>query len=479
MRKKGLMLFIILMVTLLILPGCALIGNNKDPLDSSKPITVTIWHYYNGHIKDKFDLFVAEFNETVGVERGIVVDAQSLGDVQQLADAVFDAANRNIGSQPLPDIFMAYPENAYRIQQVTELVSLDELFSKDELERYREVFIEEGRLGTDQQLRILPIAKSSEILYVNKTFWDLFSKETGADVQKLSTWEGLVEVAELYHEHTGKAFLGIDSNANYMLLSAMQLGTEMYTFEDDSVRLNFPVDVATNIWNYYYVPYIRGYFEKNGRFSSDDAKTGSVLAYTGSTAGAGYFPMEVTVQQDEVYPIEPMTFPYPYFSSGKPYAFQQGAGMCVTKSDKAHEFAAGVFLKWFTEPEQNIEFAISTGYFPVMDESLAKERLYEQIQKPDSSSGAITHMIESAIQMIETHTLYYNKPFEGSYEMRMLLESHLFNKILRDLELLDKRVASGEARTEVIESLISESQFNRWYQQIIKEGSLILTINER
>lgn len=474
MRKKGQMLYVVLIAMLLILPGCALVGDNKDPLDPSKPITVTVWHYYNGHIKDKFDISVAEFNETVGMERGIVVDAQSLGDVQQLADTVFDAANKNIGSQPLPDIFMAYPENAYRIQQVTELVNLDELFSKDELKRYRAEFLEEGRFGTDQQLRILPIAKSTENLYVNKTFWDKFSKETGADVEKLRTWEGLVEVAKIYYEHNGKAFLGIDANANYMLLAGMQLGTELYTFEDNSVRLNFSVDVAKNIWNFYYIPYIKGYFAKNGRFSSDDAKTGSVLAYTGSTAGAGYFPMEVTVQQDEVYPIEPMTLPYPYFGSGKPYAFQQGAGMCVTKSDEGHEFAASVFLKWFTEPEQNIEFAVSTGYFPVMDESLNRERLYEQIKKSNSSSGAVPNMIESTTQMFNTYTLYNNKPFEGSYEMRLLLENHLFNKIQRDLELLNKRVASGEKRTEVIESLISEAQFDRWYQQIIKEGSLIL-----
>ncbi|KUO77097.1 MAG: sugar ABC transporter substrate-binding protein [Desulfosporosinus sp. BRH_c37] len=473
MRGKRQRILLVFLVMLLILPGCNIIGDNKDPLTPSKPVTVTVWHYYSGHIKDKFDVKVSEFNETIGIERGIVVDAQSLGDVQQLADAVFDAANKNIGSQPLPDIFMAYPENAFRIQRVTELVNLDELFSKDGLERYRAEFLEEGRFGKDQKLRILPIAKSSEILYINKTFWDLFSKKTGADVQTLSTWEGLAEVAKKYYEHTGKAFLGIDSNANYMLLSAMQLGNEMYTFKDDSVRLNFPVVVARNIWNYYYVPYIKGYFKKNGRFSSDDAKTGSVIAYTGSTAGAGYFPMEVTVHQGEVYPIEPMTLTYPYFGSGKSYAFQQGAGMCVAKSDKAHEYASGVFLKWFTEPKQNIEFAVSSGYLPVMNESLDKERLYEEIKK-SGTSGAITNMIETTLQMLETRRLYYDKPFKGSYEMRLLLDSHLYNKISRDLELLDKRVASGEKREKVIESFVSESQFERWYQQITKEASLIL-----
>ncbi|KGK85074.1 sugar ABC transporter substrate-binding protein [Desulfosporosinus sp. HMP52] len=473
MRGKGLILFVIAAM-LLLLPGCNLIEDDKEPLDPSKPVTVIVWHYYNGHIKDKFDALVADFNETVGVKRGIVVDAQSLGDVEQLANAVYDAANKNIGSQRLPDIFMAYPDNAYRIQMVTELANLEELFSKEELERYRAEFLKEGRFGKEQHLKILPIAKSSEILYVNKTFWDEFSQETGADIQKLKTWEGLIEISELYREHTGKAFLGIDSSANYMLLSGMQLGREIYSFEDDSVRLNFTEDVARTIWDYYYIPYIKGYFEKSGRFSSDDAKTGTVLAYTGSTAGSGYFPAEVTVQQDEVYTIEPMTLPYPYFGKGKPYAFQQGAGMCVTKSDKAHEFAAGVFLKWFTEPSQNIEFAVSTGYFPVMNESLDGKLLLEEQNKIGQSNSAIPKMIDSTLQMFKTHTLYFNKPFKGSYEMRLLLESNLSNKITRDLELLDRDVANGEDRTKVIDSLVSDSQFDRWYGQIKKEGSLIL-----
>ena len=40
---------------------------------------------------------------------------------------------------------------------------------------------------------------------------------------------------------------------------------------------------------------------------------------------------------------------------GKNYKVQQGAGMAVTKSDDEHEYAATVFLKWFSKKEQNLE----------------------------------------------------------------------------------------------------------------------------
>lgn len=458
----------------MIFSGCAQIGGSNDPLDPSKPITVTLWHYYSGNIKDQFDAMVADFNETQGMERGVVVDAQSLGDVQQLADAVFNAANKTIGSQPLPDMFMAYPDNAFRVNQVSELVSLEELFTQEELKRYRAEFLEEGRFGDDKKLRILPIAKSTENLYINKTFWDSFVQETGADVAQLSTWEGVVAMAERYYEHTGKAFLAIDANANYMLLSAMQLGSEIYAYGEDGVQLNLSKESAEKIWENYYIPYIKGYFEKNGRFSSDDAKTGNVIAYTGSTAGAAYFPMEVTLQQDEIYAIEPMTLPFPYFGSGKPYAIQQGAGMCITKSDEAHQFASALFLKWFTDPAQNVEFAVSTGYFPVMTEALEKDILLEEIKKSEAVGGAINQMIESTLQMFDSHTLYNNKPFEGSYEMRALLENHLSGKVTTDLESLNQRMAEGEDRTQVIEALISQEEFERWYEAFQADTALIL-----
>ncbi len=468
----------LLVITLLILimniSGCGLDQVDNGVLDPTKPVTIIVWHYYNGHIKDKFDSLVAEFNETVGVEKGIVVDAKSLGDVQQLADAVFDAANKTIGSQPLPDIFMTYADNAIRVNQVAELVNLEELFTEEELGRYRGEFLEEGRFGKDQKLRIVPIAKSTENLFVNKTFWNDFAKTADVDVEQLRTWEGLLDVAQLYYQQTGKAFLGIDANANYMLVASRQLGNEMYIYEGDRAKFNLTEEVARKIWQYYYVPYIKGYYQKIGRFSSDDAKTGSVLAYTGSTSGASYFPIEVTVHQNEIYQIEPMTLPYPYFKAGNLSAIQQGAGMCITRSDKAHELAASIFLKWLTEPEQNIEFAVSTGYFPVMNEALDKELLEEQIKKSDVSNKVINSMIKSAMSMFDTYTLYSSKPFEGSYDMRVLLENHLFNKVQRDLEVLEKRVLEGEDREAVIDTLTSESQFNQWHQQILKEASLIL-----
>ncbi|RII36282.1 extracellular solute-binding protein [Clostridium chromiireducens] len=475
MKRNILLVSLVVLIALLIVGGYKIFNGKKEPLNPSRPITITVWHYYNGNTKDKFDALINKFNETIGVERGIVVEAKSHGDVNQLANAVYDAANKTIGSQVMPDIFAAYPDNAYRTNKLCGLVELEQYFSQDELKEFRKEFLEEGRFGADQKLRILPIAKSTEILYLNKTYWDKFSEETGANLDDLNNWEGVVRTSEKYKNYSGRAFLSIDGNANYMLSASMQLGTEFYTYSGDRAKLNFSKDIAHKIWENYYIPYLKGYFIKSGRFSSDDAKTGTVLAYTGSTAGAAYFPKQVAFSEKEVYPIDIITLPYPHFENGKPYAIQQGAGMCITKSDKAHEYASALFLKWFTEPEQNIDFAVSTSYFPVKNESLVKNKILPLVDKTEVSNEAIKKSINTTLDMLDTHILYGNRPFDGSYDMRALLENNLFNFVQKDLEKLEARVATGEERSKVIESLISEENFNRWYQQFSQEVEKIMS----
>lgn len=469
-KKKGIRFVLIVgfVLTVFLLPGCSS-KVEKNPLNPDEPVSVTLWHYYSGHNKEKFDELVSEFNNSVGMEKGIVIDAKSQGDVEELKTAVIDAANNKIGAQPMPDIFAAYPDTAYRVDQLVGLVDIEKYFSKEEIQEYRQDFLYDGRFGEENKLKIVPVAKSTEILYLNKTFWDKFASENNVTLDNLSTWEGVVQTAKKYYEWSGgKAFLGVDSNSNYMLISAMQLGEEIYNYDGDTVKPNFKPKVAQKIWNNFYVPYIKGYFAKMGRFSSDDAKVGTTIAYTGSTAGATYFPNEVTLNEDEVYPIESVTLPYPYFKEGKAYAAQQGAGMSITKSDPAHEYAAAEFLKWFTDVKQNLEFAVSTAYLPVKIEALKEDKLLFYAEREDEPTAeTITSSIRTTIKMLNNYNFYAYKPFDGSYEVRQLLENHLFTKVQNDLAILAEYEQDEAERAEKLEELLSNENFSSWYQGFI------------
>ena len=71
MKKIKLLMSTILIFTI-ILSFTACSNANKEPenpLNPDNPVTVVLWHYYNGNIKEKFDVLVSEFNETVGIKK--------------------------------------------------------------------------------------------------------------------------------------------------------------------------------------------------------------------------------------------------------------------------------------------------------------------------------------------------------------------------------------------------------------------------
>ena len=155
-------------------------------------------------------------------------------------------------------------------------------------------------------------------------------------------------------------------------------------------------------------------------------------------------------------------------------AIQQGAGMCITDSDDAHEYASALFLKWFTSADQNIRFAVSTGYYPVENVALDENLILEQLDETLQGAPAIKESIKATNVMMNTYTLYNSKPFQGSFEMRTLLETHLFNKVSTDLQLLSDTVAAGEDRLATIEALTSDEAFKIWFNKLNEEAETLL-----
>ena len=171
-------------------------------LDPSNPVSLTVWHYYNGAQQSAFDELVSEFNATVGKEKGIYVEGYSQGSVSDLEKAVTAAAAGSVGSQELPNIFSTYADTAYAMQQQGKLADLSQFFSAEELSEYVDAYIQEGYFHDDGALYIFPVAKSTEITMINTTDWQPFADATGVTLDQLSTTEGIVDVARQYYEWT-------------------------------------------------------------------------------------------------------------------------------------------------------------------------------------------------------------------------------------------------------------------------------------
>ena len=80
-------------------------------LDLENPVTLTIWHYYNGAYQAAFDKLVEEFNNSAGKDLGIY-------------------------AEEMPDLFSAYTDSALGLQKDGLLTDLNQYFTAEELDKY-------------------------------------------------------------------------------------------------------------------------------------------------------------------------------------------------------------------------------------------------------------------------------------------------------------------------------------------------------
>jgi len=366
-------------------------------------------------MKDTMDEMIEEFNGTVGLEKGVIINVTSISGSSTLHDKLTMAANGDPGAPQLPDITTAYPKTAVALVEKGLLVNLEEQFSKKELSKYIPRFIDEGRYAGGS-LYVFPTAKSTEVLFINSSIFDQFSEDVGVTYDDLSTFEGIRNAAALYYEWTdqktpdipndGKTFYVPDSLFNLSLIGCEQLGSRL--LKDKVIDYDNP-DVR-KVWESYYLPAVQGYTAIFDGYASDLAKTGDIVCSTGSTAGVLFFSPTVTYADNTTEEARLTILPYPIYEGGKKIALQRGAGMCVIKSDTKREKLAALFLKWFTRPENNLRFVSSTGYLPVTEEAFGDIMLQEIDTVSDDN---IKKLLTVARQMQTEYEFYISPLFDG------------------------------------------------------------------
>ena len=448
--------------------SCAACGGAQ-----SKPKTVTnimIWTYYNGDQLESFTKLVEQFNNTVGEEKGIVVSTESQGSVNDLEASVMDSAEGKVGAAAMPNVFSAYADTAYTLDQMGMLVDLAPYLTDEEKAEYIENYITEGDFNGTGEMKIFPVAKSTELMLFNDTDWQKFAAATGASYDDLATIEGLVETAGKYYDWTdaqtdtpddGKALFGRDAMANYMLVGAQQLGDTIFDVEDGKMTVNFDHDVARKLWDNYYVPFVKGWFAATGRFRSDDIKTGNVLGYVGSCSSATFFPKQVSLNDNESYDIDVKVLPTPKFADGEDVAVQQGAGMVVTAGTDEEIEASVEFLKWFTQAENNIAFSVGSGYLPVTRDANNMEAIESSGLTLSDNMQAI---LNEAVQTVNSNRLYTPSAFEGGASARKVLEYGLSDLAAADRETVEQRIAEGQSAADAEAEFLTDEYFESWYQ---------------
>jgi len=456
---SAILLYLLCAASALLLAGCG--NKNNHGLSKENPTSIKIWHYYNGALAAAFDELVSEFNNTVGRENGIVVYSESMSTIVDLENALWDSANKKVGAPDMPNIFQSYQDTATALDKIVSLVDFDDYILEDEKNSYVKLFVDSGYIGTDKKWKLFPVAKSTEVLILNKTDWDKFAADTGASTQDLATWEGLVDIAEKYYQWSGgKAFFGRDAFANYLIIASSQLGHEIFQLSDGIEKLDFDKETMRIIWNHFYVPYVKGYFHHVGQYRSDDVKLGEIIALVCSSSSAVYFPTEVTLADGSSYPIEHLVLPLPNFDHTTPYAVQQGAGMAVTKSTEAEEYASILFLKWFTAAQQNLKFSVNSGYMPVSVEAVKIENVDSYLAEAPTNV-IVSDTLHVALDENSRYIMYTSPVITGGTQARSILDT-----TMPALAIQDRAAVENGAP---IDDFLTEEHFEKWYHDTLAQ----------
>ena len=439
---------IALLLTLVFLLGCLSGCGTTSPLNPKEPVTLTMWHNYGGDMQQAMDYLIDQFNSTVGKEQGIVIDVTAISSSSELNKSLTMIVNGDPGAPDMPDIFTGYPKLAIQFWEKGLLTDLDNYFTEDELSAYVEAFVEEGRLS-DGGLYVFPIAKSTEVLYVNQTLFDRFADATGASADMLSTFEGIAELSQMYYEWSGgKQFYAADSWFNFVEVGMAQMGGSIFERE----ALSLDGDGFAHIFETVYAPAVEGGIAIYDGYSSDLSKTGDLVCSTGSSAGILFYGDTITYADGTVENVEYSILPYPVFENGTKTALQRGGGLMVAKSEEKKEYAAGVFIKWLTAPEQNMSFVANTGYLPVTRQAFENEL---SIHMDTVEDPRIRKMLTSVLAMYEDYS-FFTAPTYANFDSDSDAFEESFKDLLvehrdRYLEGIDKIFPASEALKELIQ----------------------------
>ena len=442
--KKALSLILAGLLLLLSLTGCS----QKTKLDPDDPVTLTMWHVYGSQTESPLNDSINEFNRTVGKEKGVVINVVSVSSSSAIDEALTAAAKNTPGVPALPDLFTAYPRVA-EIIGYDKLLNWNDYFTEQELDTFVDEFIEEGYF--DDKLLMLPVAKSTELLFVNQTLFDKFGSAANVSTESLSTFEGLFTACEKYYDWSdGQDMFQINDFYHYSL-------TGMAAFGEDFVvdgKLNLESEAFGKVWEPMAHAGIHGGLCLGDGYASDRWKTGEVISNIGSTAGILYLRDYVTYADNTTEDIETSILAYPHFANGEATVVHRGGGLFALKNeDNRKNEAAAIFAKWLTEKENSLGFVTKAGYLPVtndaFDSLFANTDTFENEKYP---------LLYNAVNGMADEYTYCEVPvFEGASDTQSSFEKNVKSVLSAAHGDYLRRVADGENADTVMDELVAST----------------------
>ena len=391
-------------------------------------VTIKFYHTMGSNLTAVLDPYIEEFN---AIYPNIHIEYTSVGGYDDVRDQI--SKEITVGAQP--NIAYCYPDHVAlynlarsvqtldgyidstatvtRADGTTEVMGLTAEQKADFIEGY----YSEGAQFGDGLMYTLPMSKSTEVLYYNKTFFD------ANNIPVPTTWDELEAVFEqIVAVDPNSIPLGYDSEANWFITMCEQLKTP-YT---SAAAPHFLFD---NAENHAFIKRFRDWYEMgyittqtlfgaytSGLFVELKPEVTNSYMSIGSSAGATH--QRPAKNADGTYPFEVGITSIPQADPNNKKVISQGPSLCIFKKANPQEVAASwLFVKYLTTTvEFQAEFSMASGYVPVL-KSVAEHPVYAEFIANADGGDNIAAL--SAKVCLEQKDAYYTSPaFAGSSDAR-------------------------------------------------------------
>ncbi len=403
-------------------------------------VTIVFYHSMGAMLRGVLDTYIEEFNK---LYPNITVEHSSMGNY----DAVRDQIKTQLTAGEQPNIAYCYPDHVALYNVAKKVIPLDNLINstievtdaegnktvlgltEEQKADFIEGYYKEGaafdELGT---MYTLPMSKSTEALYYNKTF---FEKN---NLQVPTTWEEMEQVCQAIKAIDPDCVpLGYDSEANWFITMCEQYGSD-YTSLDENGHFKFDNETNRKFVKMFREWHQKGYVTTeeiygsytSGLFTATEGQ--KCYMVIGSTGGASY---QTPPAPDGNALFETGMATPPQVNPSAPKVISQGPSLCLFESENPQEVVASwLFMKFLTTNVSfQAEFSMASGYAPVI-KSVQDNEIYKAwLDKANGYNNLTALSVKLALSQSDAY--FVSPAFNGSSvardEVGKLMQNALVN----------------------------------------------------
>lgn len=388
-----------ILTALIILASCVLLSAGGTKENREK---VTVWHSSQGTALTTFEEIVETFNETIGKEKGIEIEAVYQGK----ANDVLTKVNAALGTSTLPDIAMMDATAALDMNNTDEIVTLEELG----IDTSSILPVALASFTSERGTIALPFNASALLFYYNKTLYDkkglsapstiddmtasasVLGEKDGNGTLTLSAFSGIPTTYELTYfisQQNGGTYLVNNQNGHSATATEVLFGREgtYRTFLEKWQKL-----------------FQTGYCDALSSGVSDDfiaGRTASMLASSSNLT-------RILSSVGDSFEVGASRVPLVNETSNGKAVASGGALFSFTSSD-----AVKTVLEYLVSEAVQAEWSEETGYVPVNTGTYTTETYSAFLEKNPLYRTALEYLLSSDESMVNVwlpsaYTIYYS-----------------------------------------------------------------------